>query len=155
MGRFVQADPTGFGGGDANLYRYVFNQPGNFVDPFGLSVRNNSNVPIAVIQEDDLNGTIILPPGRYYPGRQEGIFLATVGGSLANYYKTIDYVDVTYHASGYAESHAPNPFRAAAQMVAGGWMGNPFDISTNSVLADVQAQLNFDALKGMVKNICP
>ena len=36
-GRFLQEDPAGFGGGDLNLYRYVWNSPANFVDPFGLS----------------------------------------------------------------------------------------------------------------------
>jgi len=35
-GRFLQEDPIGFGGGDVNLYRYVANNPVNFVDPAGL-----------------------------------------------------------------------------------------------------------------------
>lgn len=35
-GRFVSPDPIGFRGGDANLYRYVGNNPVNRVDPFGL-----------------------------------------------------------------------------------------------------------------------
>jgi RHS repeat-associated protein len=34
-GRFLTRDPIGFGGGDANLYRYVGNNPLNEVDPFG------------------------------------------------------------------------------------------------------------------------
>jgi len=36
VGRFMSEDPIGFAGGDANFYRYVLNDPGNFVDPFGL-----------------------------------------------------------------------------------------------------------------------
>ncbi|MCT4554445.1 MAG: RHS repeat-associated core domain-containing protein [Pelagimonas sp.] len=36
-GTFIQRDPIGFGGGDANLYAYVGNDPQNFVDPTGLS----------------------------------------------------------------------------------------------------------------------
>jgi RHS repeat-associated protein len=36
VGRFLSEDLIGFGGGDANLYRYVGNSPVNFVDPFGF-----------------------------------------------------------------------------------------------------------------------
>jgi len=35
-GRFISKDPIGFAGGDVNLYRYVGNNPVNFVDPLGL-----------------------------------------------------------------------------------------------------------------------
>ena len=35
IGRFVQSDPIGFGGGDSNLYRYVNNEPTNETDPDG------------------------------------------------------------------------------------------------------------------------
>ncbi len=37
-GRFLSEDPLGFGGKDHNLYRYVTNNPSNWVDPFGLKV---------------------------------------------------------------------------------------------------------------------
>lgn len=37
VGTFVGEDPLGFGAGDANLYRYVFNSPTNFTDPSGRS----------------------------------------------------------------------------------------------------------------------
>ncbi len=36
LGRFLQTDPIGFDADDENLYRYVFNMPGDFVDPYGL-----------------------------------------------------------------------------------------------------------------------
>ncbi|HLL88318.1 MAG TPA: hypothetical protein VK324_03350, partial [Tepidisphaeraceae bacterium] len=36
-GRFVSQDPLGFGGGDANLYRYVGNRTPNGTDPTGTS----------------------------------------------------------------------------------------------------------------------
>lgn len=42
-GRFISEDPIGFGGGDENLYRYVYNNPINFVDPYG------EFVPVAVV----------------------------------------------------------------------------------------------------------
>ena len=35
-GRYVMEDPIGYAGGDENIYRYVFNNPTNFVDPLGL-----------------------------------------------------------------------------------------------------------------------
>ena len=36
LGRFLQPDPIGFAGGDANLYRYCGNSPMNGADPYGL-----------------------------------------------------------------------------------------------------------------------
>ena len=36
IGRFLSEDPIGFNGGDQNLYRYVFNNPVNLIDPSGL-----------------------------------------------------------------------------------------------------------------------
>ena len=35
-GTFLSEDPIGFAGGDPNLYRYVNNNPVNFIDPEGL-----------------------------------------------------------------------------------------------------------------------
>jgi len=35
VGRFLSEDPTEFGGGDANFYRYVFNNPVMLIDPTG------------------------------------------------------------------------------------------------------------------------
>jgi RHS repeat-associated protein len=35
-GRWTTPDPAGFGSGDTNLYAYVFNDPVNLADPFGL-----------------------------------------------------------------------------------------------------------------------
>lgn len=37
LGRFISADPIGLAGGDANLYRYVGNNPVSNSDPLGLS----------------------------------------------------------------------------------------------------------------------
>lgn len=36
MSRFISEDPIGTAGGDANLYAYVWNAPGQFTDPSGL-----------------------------------------------------------------------------------------------------------------------
>ena len=35
VGRFLQQDPIGFAGGDANLYAYTFANPVNYTDPSG------------------------------------------------------------------------------------------------------------------------
>jgi len=37
LGRFITPDPIGFLSGDTNLYRYVGNDPINFVDPLELA----------------------------------------------------------------------------------------------------------------------
>ena len=37
-GRFISEDPIGFGGGDANLFRYAYGDPVNFRDPSGLQI---------------------------------------------------------------------------------------------------------------------
>ena len=47
-GRFLQEDPIGFGAGDLNLYRYVFNDPVNRVDPSGRAVFLLPAVPVIV-----------------------------------------------------------------------------------------------------------
>jgi hypothetical protein len=39
VGRWLEVDPIGFAGGDANLYRYVENDPTNATDPSGLAGR--------------------------------------------------------------------------------------------------------------------
>ena len=40
-GRFTSQDPTGFGAGDGDLYRYVSNDPLSYTDPTG-----NQQVPV-------------------------------------------------------------------------------------------------------------
>ncbi len=44
-GRFLSEDPIRFRAGDQNFYRYVFNNPVNFFDPFGLEVGDWWDVP--------------------------------------------------------------------------------------------------------------
>jgi RHS repeat-associated protein len=38
QGRFISQDPSGFAGGDTNLYRYVGNDVTNATDPTGLNI---------------------------------------------------------------------------------------------------------------------
>ena len=41
IGRWLSEDPSGFDGGDPNLYRYVGNSPANATDPTGLIQAGN------------------------------------------------------------------------------------------------------------------
>lgn len=87
LGRWLSRDPIAENGG-LNLYQYTFSNPVNFVDPLGLDVRNNSPEWIAVVPEDNLDGTRLLAPRDTYRGRQEGFYVAdTTGLGERNYYK--------------------------------------------------------------------
>lgn len=44
VGRWTSKDPILFGGGDINLYGYVFNDPVNFIDDNGLSAKDVSRI---------------------------------------------------------------------------------------------------------------
>lgn len=48
LGRFLQTDPIRFNAGDMNLYRYVFNNPVRFNDPYGLQVRVYSSDALGI-----------------------------------------------------------------------------------------------------------
>ncbi|CBN53847.1 hypothetical protein OSCI_300001 [Kamptonema sp. PCC 6506] len=74
MGRFISEDTIGFGGGDANLYRYVGNSPTNYTDPSG------EQVPVAIPVTAPPAGGLI-PFLRGLPGLGgAGILLAPPGG---------------------------------------------------------------------------
>jgi len=49
IGRFLQPDPIGYGGGDLNLYSYVGNDGGNLTDPMGLQAVSGYTAPDATI----------------------------------------------------------------------------------------------------------
>jgi RHS repeat-associated protein len=68
--RFVSEDPIGFGGGDANVYAYVFNSPTGYVDPLGLSAdAARGPGPAAPAPIDCLDSS---PPGTPSCGGQYG-----------------------------------------------------------------------------------
>ena len=53
LGRFVTRDPIGYGGGDANLYGYVFGNPLAFSDPSGLQEGKEIENALALLGVDD------------------------------------------------------------------------------------------------------
>jgi RHS repeat-associated protein len=46
-GRWTAKDPIGFAGGDTDLYGYVFNNPVNFTDSFGLATDQHGMGPLS------------------------------------------------------------------------------------------------------------
>jgi RHS repeat-associated protein len=50
VGRFIGEDPIGFAASDANLYRYVYNSPPQWTDPFG----ENLVIPLLEKRQRDL-----------------------------------------------------------------------------------------------------
>lgn len=72
IGRFLSEDPVGFVGGDANLYRYVGNNPVSQIDPLGLWTRlcqsgsqpQTSPPAPGTIQSTKIEGEVsVRPPG--------------------------------------------------------------------------------------------
>jgi len=51
VGRWTAKDPIGFGGRDSNLYRYVRNDPVNFVDPLGTQTLEELERRLAELKE--------------------------------------------------------------------------------------------------------
>ena len=56
VGRYTQVDPIGFAGGDVNLYRYVGNNSGNWVDPSGLYMMRST--PEAALARAVMSGSL-------------------------------------------------------------------------------------------------
>lgn len=75
LGRFVQRDPLGYIG-DINLYRYVFNRPTVWTDPFGLAYfgkRPLKNWPFFMVNDpvDDALNTEISHEHLFFEDGQE------------------------------------------------------------------------------------
>lgn len=71
LGRFVSADPIGLAGGDVNYYRYVKNNPIDWVDPWGLERWHRP----------DGTHTVGRPNTIIEPGSNVGVFIENNFGS--------------------------------------------------------------------------
>ena len=62
VGRFISEDPTGFDGGDVNLYAYVAGNPIIFIDPLGLCATSwwQRNIPDVKIGIDSPVGGVTM-----------------------------------------------------------------------------------------------
>jgi RHS repeat-associated protein len=73
-GRFLQEDPIGLLSGDANFYRYVKNNPVNFVDPSGITAAGEEG------SVDSIGTTAT--PGIFNTARQLACSFQTIAGVL-------------------------------------------------------------------------
>jgi RHS repeat-associated protein len=79
VGRFVSEDPSGFAGGDANLYRYAGNSPLVNVDPSGLcftGIVDSARDTVKGLLENDLLMAAIEVGASFLPGVGEAMDLA-------------------------------------------------------------------------------
>jgi RHS repeat-associated protein len=92
IGRWLSEDPSGFDGGDANLYRYVGNSPTNFVDPTGLSLASPLDSlfggttfnPYAGPLANSCSPIITQPRPNLSPGLSLGTIGNVIGNSVYN-----------------------------------------------------------------------
>ncbi|MBI3350153.1 MAG: tandem-95 repeat protein, partial [Burkholderiales bacterium] len=84
-GRFISEDPSGFAGGDANLYRYAGNNPVTQFDPTGLSASfwDEYAAPAIATAKDMVNPNTI-GQGIVGGGVAVGHFFASFGTGLAD-----------------------------------------------------------------------
>ena len=65
-GRFLTRDPLGHAGGDTNLYRFVGNNPVNFIDPWGLWYID-LNISITLFKGVGITGGALVGPEGMHP----------------------------------------------------------------------------------------
>lgn len=96
-GRFLSEDPLGFAGLDSNLFRYVYNSPLTFTDPFGTAaapeytslltqgavyVNIVSSIAVSVLCEFVTNTEIVLSVNEeVYSGTEAAFFYGALAGA--------------------------------------------------------------------------
>src|SRR5205085_12344327 len=85
--RFLQKDPLGFGGGDANLFRYCGGDPVNWRDPNGLQ-----DIPLTPSQ-DYINGLT----AQYYTEQSAGITAVNTYRLLIPGYRLLVRLSIELH----------------------------------------------------------
>jgi len=60
VGKWLSEDPSGFGAGDANLYRYCGNGPTDGTDPSGLEERKVSIIQIMSIKKGEWKNVLVI-----------------------------------------------------------------------------------------------
>ena len=83
LGRFLQTDPIRFEAGDVNLYRYVFNNPVNWVDPLGLCCDAERTAVTIAERFFQSSSEAFLQSGTAVSGAQTALALAIAAEAMA------------------------------------------------------------------------
>ena len=113
----MSQDPSGFGGGDSNLYRYVGNSPTDATDPSGLLNINFTNVSANLL----LNGLVVV--------KLSGSVHCDAGWSP--FAPSLTYV------LGNGRQVGPRALRVGAKPAAGGGTTLTFDYTSKGFVAGV------------------
>ena len=118
-GQFLSNDPTGLGGGDANLRRYVGNDPTGFIDPLGLDEVSDYDLPDYDLPNYDVSESEILflegalhhmhkdSPSHKYQDKS----LRKAGDNIVKYIKVFDepsYLTTQPVSSGSVQNRKPH-----------------------------------------------
>jgi len=88
LGRFINEDPLGFGGGDVNFYAYVGDSPTNLVDPLGLQFAAATAIGTAAAAGEGNAPAITLIAGGSEAGSYAGPVGVLVGAGVMAYVGT-------------------------------------------------------------------
>jgi RHS repeat-associated protein len=131
-GRFISQDPSGFGAGDFNLYRYVNNDPTNNLDPTGLMSMASTPAPLIGDTGATFTGSGYLDVGQH----GGGMTFINVGNSSPGGSSTSD------SGSGSGDSGSDGTDRGATSNASEGWGSLMFVSAGGPWSADARAFYN-------------